>query len=310
MEEGQIELLHSNYRRINPHLIPNIFIIKSRDSLGETWHRIFGRTARGMESLMGCGYNVLAYLQIIPREVAQEFINILVKEDDDIGLLLPSMINFLELYFRENLYLGRYYWDWSENGIDTNLSIHQFFDKLMDEMYIEYDLHRERLDQEIYFYTIVKLLFDIETGLGHSVILRFNSLENSFDIIDPQKDRITTLDIYKQYLCSSLAGMYSGASVIVHKAPENELENNSVSRRGSRHRSSRNRGSRQRVYNSRRTRNNRGNRNRSIIDQSIIRGGAKAQDSDFSRLSKKQEQMLKEAYDKEKLFFKKIKIKK
>ena len=310
MEDRQIELLHSNYRRISPHLIPNIFIIKSRVSLGQHWQRIIGRTARGMESQMGCGFNVLAYLQIIPREVAQEFINMIVKDDDEIGLLIPSMINFLELYFREHLYLGRYYWDWSENGIDTNLSIHQFFDKLMDEMYREYDLHRERLDQEIYFYTIVKLLFDVETGLGHSVILRFNSLENVFDVIDPQKDRITPVEQYKQYLCSSLADMYSGASVIVHKAPENELENNSVSRRGSRHISSRNRGSRQRVYNSRRTRNNRGNRNRSIIDQSIIRGGAKAQDSDFSRLSKKQEQMLKEAYDKEKLFFKKIKIKK
>ena len=325
MEERQIKLSHSNYRRISPHLIPNIFIIKSRVNLGQNWHRIFGRNERGMESQMGCGFNVLAYLQILPREVAQEFINMLVKDDyDEIGLLIPSMIIFLELYFREHLYIDRYYWDWSENVIDTDLSITNFFDKLMDEMRREYDSQRENLGQETYFYTIFKLLFDIETGLGHSVILRFNALEDVFDVIDPQKDRITPVELYKHYLCSSLAGMYSGASVIVHTPPENELENTHVSRhrdshrrdshrrgsrrRGSQQRTSRRRGSQQRGYNSRRTRNNRGNRNRSIIDQSIIRGGAKAPDSDFSHLSKKQEQKLKEASDKATRFFKEINL--
>jgi hypothetical protein len=313
MEERQIELSHSNYRRISPHLIPNIFIIKSRVSLGQHWHRIFGRNERGMESQMGCGFNVLAYLQILPREVAQEFINMLVKDDyDEIGLLIPSMIIFLELYFREHLYIDRYYWDWSENGIDTDLSITNFFDKLMDEMRREYDLQRENLDQEFYFYTIFKLLFDIETGLGHSVILRFNALENVFDVIDPQKDRITPVELYKHYLCSHLAGMYSGASVIVHNLPENELENTHIPhRRGSRRRNSRNRGthrrsSQQRGYNSRRTRNNRGNHRRSIISQSIIRGGTKIHDSDFSHLSKLEEQKLEEASNKEDMFFKKL----
>jgi hypothetical protein len=92
-----------------------------------------------------------------------------------------------------------------------------------------------------------------------------------------------------------------------------ELENTHIPhRRGSRRRNSRNRGthrrsSQQRGYNSRRTRNNRGNRNRSIISQSIIRGGTKIHDSDFSHLSKLEEQKLEEASNKEDMFFKKLK---
>jgi hypothetical protein len=298
MEHRQVELLHSNYRRGSPHSIPNIFLIESRVSLSNDWHRIFGRTARGIEGLMGCGFNVLAYLHIIPREVAQEFTNMIVLDDDEIGLLIPSMINFLELYFREHLYLDRYYWDWSENCPNTELSIHNFFNKLMDDMRREYDLQRENLGQELYFYTIFKLLFDTETGLGHSVILRFNALENIFDVIDPQKERITPVEQYKHYLNSSLAGMYSGASIIVHNPHENELEHSS---RGSQRRSSRRRNT-----SNRRTRNNRGNTRRNIITQ---RGGGGIIDSDFSHLNEKQLSKLKEASDKENKFFKNLKKK-
>ena len=315
MDERQVQLFHSNYRRISPHLIPNIFIIKSRVRLGQHWHRIIGRTARGMESQMGCGFNVLAYLQIIPREVAQEFINMIVKDDDEIGLLIPSMINFLELYFREHLYLDRYYWDWSESCPNTELCITNFFDKLMDEMRIEYDLQRENLYQEFYFYTIFKLLFDIESGLGHSVILRFNALENVFDVIDTQKDRITPVEQYKQYLCSSLADMYSGASIIVHTPPvhEQELENTSRHRTSTTNRRTRNnRGNRRRSTQHRSTRHRRNRELDNIINYSNISGGLKRnkiRDSDFSHLSKKQEQILQKASNKEDYFFKKIKFK-
>jgi hypothetical protein len=296
MEHRQIELLHSNYRRGNPHSIPNIFLIESRVSLSDDWHRIIGRTARGMESQMGCGFNVLAYLHIIPREVAQEFTNMIVLDDDDIGLLIPSMINFLELYFREHLYLDRYYWDWSENCSNPELSIHNFFDKLMNDMRREYDLQREILGQELYFYTIFKLLFDTETGLGHSVILRFDALKNEFDVIDPQKERITPIEGYKHYLNSPLADMYSGASMIIHNPSENEIEHSS---RGSTRRGSTRRNSTRRNNYNRRTRNNRGNTRRSIITQ---RGGGII-DSDFSHLNKKELSKLKESSEKENKFF-------
>ena len=179
----------------------------------------------------------------------------------------------------------------------------------------EYDLQRETLGEELYFYTIFKLLFDTETGLGHSVILRFDALKNDFDVIDPQKDRITPVEQYKQYLCSPLADMYSGASIIVHTPPEHELENTNISRR----RGSRRRGS----TSNRRRHNNRGNNHRStrrrrnreldnIINYSNISGGLKInniRDSDFSHLSKKQEQILQKASNKEDSFFNKIKFK-
>jgi hypothetical protein len=307
MEHIQIELLHSNYRRDSSQSIPNIFLIESRVSLSNNWHRIIGRNARGMESQMGCGFNVLAYLHIIPREVAQEFTNRIVLDDDDgSGLLLPSMINFLELYFREHLYLERYYWDWSENCLDINLSINNFFDKLMDDMHREYDLQRETVPLEMYFYTIFKLLFDKETGLGHSVILRFDALKNEFDVIDPQKERITPVEGYKRYLKSSLADMYFGASVIVHNPSEHKLENSNSSLRG---------GSTRRSFQytnnyNRKTRNNRGNcsnTRRSLISQ---RGwNTKLSDSDFSHLNKKQLSKLKKASDNENKFFKKFKNK-
>jgi hypothetical protein len=293
MEHRPVELLHSNYRRGSPHSIPNIFLIESRVSLSDDWHRIFGRTARGIEGQMGCGFNVLAYLHIIPREVAQEFTNMIVKDDDDVGLLIPSMINFLELYFREHLYLDRYYWDWSENCSNPELSIHNFFDKLMNDMRREYDLQRETEHPEMYFYTIFKLLFDIETGLGHSVILRFDALKNEFDVIDPQKERITPVEGYKTYLNSPLADMYSGASIIIHIPHENASLRRSSTRRSSTRRNN---------YN-RRTRNhrtNRGNTRRSMITQ---RGGGGIIDSDFSRLNKNQLSKLKEASDNENKFF-------
>jgi len=104
--------------------------------------------------------------------------------------------------------------------------------------------------------------------------------------------------VYKYYLNSSLGGMYSGASMIIHNPHENELEH---STRGSRRRGSTRRTSQRRNNYNRRTRNNRGNTRRSIISQRGGEGGIT--DSDFSRLNKKQLSKLKEASEKENKFF-------
>lgn len=180
------------------------FCITGNKDLWNLWQQTGGPISVG-GSYMGCGYNVLAFLEIVTREEALNSIRGIVNSGSN-GLMIPEMIRHLN----ED---SRYSQELQGKGLDRNY----FFwkDATQQQLLTELCNHlRGQSNGNRFIYTIMKLIIDPVSGLGHSVICEYDFRKNECSVIDAQKNRKTLASKYINYLTEGLGRVYHGFSYI------------------------------------------------------------------------------------------------
>jgi hypothetical protein len=153
-----------------------------------------------MDSPMGCGYNVMVFLQFMKWREAFEHIKQMVLSKSP-GLMINGMINIIRGFpDYSTLSLRRVYLSFSD--IDRRTYIEHLCKMLRDSKGVTR-----------YNYMITKLAIDESTGLGHTAILEYDSFTDIVSSIDPQKSRRKSIEKYVSYIENKGIG-YKGLSYI------------------------------------------------------------------------------------------------
>jgi hypothetical protein len=159
------------------------FILYYDKDLWDGW----GNPIKYMDSPMGCGYNVMVFLQLMKRREAFEYIKQIVLSDSD-GLMIDNMIKIIRgVPDYSTLSLKRVYLTFS------NISRRSYIQHLCKML-------RKSKTENRYSYMITKLCIDETSGLGHTAILEYDSFSDIVVSIDPQKLIRKSVDKYISYL--------------------------------------------------------------------------------------------------------------
>lgn len=185
---------------------PQLFTINTSTPLRTTWKQIaYGSCP------MGCGYNVLAWLNIISRQDAENGVKRICNNHNsnirDDGLVVAGMIEKINSAIGNQLQLERSFIPW------TQISQEQIFYWIFDQLRKSCEYYGMS-----YSYTIVKIQIGDPTNssLGHSVICSYNNSTGKCDVIDAQKNRTTEVSDYIKYLKSAERSYKYGLNFISH----------------------------------------------------------------------------------------------
>lgn len=193
---GSLNETHGYASTKNRYLIKDgtqLFTISTfKDATPPGWRKI----AVG-DSPMGCGYNVLAWFGIINRRDARERIEAIINGSTEWGLPMLGIIQYIENFINISdryfpISLDRLYYPFYPHG--------RYSKRELMEWVCGY-LRRSCGYYETKFsYTIIKLqIANPPNTLGHSVICGYDT-ENGCYVIDAQKERVTSVDKYIEYL--------------------------------------------------------------------------------------------------------------
>jgi hypothetical protein len=172
------------------------FILYYDKDLWDDW----GNPIKYMDSPMGCGYNVMVFLQLMKRREAFEHIKQVALSDSD-GLMIDNIIRVI-------CGIPKY-------STLTLKRVYLTFSHINRRSYIQHlcKILRKSKTENRYSYMITKLCIDETSGLGHTTILAYDSFSDIIVSIDPQKSRVASIDQYISYLENKGRG-YKGLSYI------------------------------------------------------------------------------------------------
>jgi len=172
------------------------FILYYDKDLWDGWEN----PIRYMDSPMGCGYNVMVFLQFMKRKEAFDHIKQMALKESP-GLMIDGMINIIQNVPEfSTLSLKRVYLSFS------HISRRSYIQNLCKIL-------RKSKKENRYSYMITKLSIDETSGLGHTAILEYDSFSDIVVSIDPQKLRRETIEKYISYL-ENRESVYKGLSYI------------------------------------------------------------------------------------------------
>jgi hypothetical protein len=175
------------------HYIPryHMYLFESNTDLWDAWIQDGGKIIIE-NSPMGCGYNVLAMLQIITREQALNEIqnmisNVYTKES---GLSLYSFSKILINYMGNFSFFQKL----ANYRIETRYYNFKHYDipSVVNNIITEFKPE----GQGLYYYAIIKLLINLNTNLGHTILMSLDTTTTpyTFEVLDPQKNRKFFID--------------------------------------------------------------------------------------------------------------------
>uniref|UniRef100_A0A6C0DMF6 Uncharacterized protein n=1 Tax=viral metagenome TaxID=1070528 RepID=A0A6C0DMF6_9ZZZZ len=137
------------------------FILYYDNDLWDGW----GNPIRYMDSPMGCGHNVMVFLQLMKRKEAVEHIKQMALKESP-GLRIDGMINIIRGF--------------PEYSTLSLRRVYLSFSHISQQSYIQYlcKILRKSKPSTRYAYMITKLAIDETTGLGHTAILEYDSFSD------------------------------------------------------------------------------------------------------------------------------------